>query len=295
MKIKPDASRAFLEAKNVERREDIAAPKDTSTPSVGKTQGEPRPVTAEDVRKTPAGTSSKHAFVQEISAHSKANAARLRDENLTLLKDEPDPAAALEQLEQEVARDLEVLVRRSAKGFAGVLRDLRMKTVWEEPGKRDPKYLGYREEVEREIGVFEHQPHYGYAAADDLMKGAGTEFGDVVVKLRGVEDRVTFCMFDSFDQGTRDNYQQNCFTLEDLPQLIINQRLSKLFEEMPFAYDEAQIFGGVQAADISRVDLPEGPEFDALAKKTVELLPWVEVQRYAKADDRATFGGGDPA
>lgn len=259
-----------------------------------------RPLTGADVDRTPRLASASngvnqvmltrlqnsgvHPFVADIREHSARNAAALREQNLELLrqKGEADPEAKLQALEQQAADRLQVLVRRSAKGFGGILRDLRMKTVWEEPGKRDSKYLEYREEVERGLGMFGYRPCYGYASVDASTQGACTEYGDIVLGLKGVADRTSFCLFDSFDQGTRDNYEQNCFTFEDVPELLVNQQLSGLFQEMPFAYDEAQIFGGVVAADIARVEIPDDPAYDALAQRTREVMPWTEVARYAK-------------
>jgi hypothetical protein len=259
-----------------------------------------RPLTGSDVDRTPrlatAGTgvnqvmltrlqnSGVHPFVADIKEISARNAAALREQNLELLRKngEADPEAKLQALEKQAGDQLQVLVRRSAKGFTGILRDLRMKTVWEEPGKRDSKYLEYREETERALGMFGYRPCYGYASVDASTRGACTEYGDIVLGLKGVADRTSFCLFDSFDQGTRENYEQNCFTFKDVAELLVNQQLTGLFKEMPYAYDEAQIFGGVVAADIARVEIPDDPAYDELAQRTHEVMPWAEVARYTK-------------
>ena len=232
-----------------------------------------------------------HPFVQAMRALSRANAESIKAKCLALLTErgEADPQAVLTEMVDAKRGRQQLLMRRSARGLLGLLLDGRIKTAYEMPHKRDGNYLGYREETERAIGTFDHRPCYGYVAFDDQTKAAPTEFGDMVLHLRPerYSERVTCCEFDSFDQATQENFEANVFLWEDVAHLLVFQQLTGVFEDMPFAYDEVQLFApkgrpleAVTLADVSRVEIPEGAANDLLAEEVRKRAPWIEVQRY---------------
>src|SRR5262249_6697681 len=140
-----------------------------------------RGVVSADLR---SGAAANHPFVESIRGHSAENARRLRAENLALLAHERDPEGALRQLEADFKKQQHVLIRRVSKGFEGMLRDGRMKSVYEEPGKRAPSYLKYREDTERNLGFYEHRPAYGYLSTTDDTRPTCDEYGAVILSLK---------------------------------------------------------------------------------------------------------------
>lgn len=258
----------------------------------------PAPASAPDQTRLPgleavakSSTSAVHPFVEDMRAFSATNTSKLRAENLRLLREKgaADPEAELAALEKDWRKNQKLLMRRSARGLMGLLLDGRIKTAYEVSDKRvDPKYLTYREEVERNIGYFEHRPCYGYVSFDETMKDAPTEFGNIVLTLKPerYKDRVTCCEFDSFDQLTREAFVEKVFLWEDVVHLALFQKLSGLLEEIPFAYDEAQLFGpegrpneAVTLADLAGVELPADARFDVIAEEVEKRAPGVKVTR----------------
>lgn len=217
----------------------------------------------------PPAASPVHPFVQEMRAFSAANASKLRAENLRILREKgsADPEVELAALEKDWRKNQKLLMRRSARGLMGLLLEGRIKTAYEVSDKRvDPKYLTYREEVERNIGYFEHRPCYGYVAFDESMKDAPTEFGDIVLTLKPerYKNRVTCCEFDSFDQLTRE-----------------------AFVEKVFSWEDGRRNEAVTLADLAGVELPADARFDLIAEEVRRRAPGVKVTRKHASVERA--------
>lgn len=234
-----------------------------------------------------------HPFVAGMEEESRSNALRYREQNLRLLAERgvADPEAELLRLETVLRSRQQLLMRRSVRGLSGLLLDGKIKTVYEVPDKRvgPEKYLEYRRETEERLGYFEHRPCYGYVSFDPQMTAAPTEFGDIILTLRGksCRERVVFCEFDSFDHESRESYRSKAFLWDDVVHLALNQMLDGTLENMPYAYDEAQIFAprgrpldNVTLADVESVAIPSSSRFDAIAAEVRRTAPWVSVTRY---------------
>jgi hypothetical protein len=159
---------------------------------------------------------------------------------------------------------LEVRKRCTPEGLAGILRDQRVRTVFETGTTRGVSNLEYRRQTESALfGIgygadARRRPIYGYLQGSE--EDALYDFGPVVLHLSSsVAERTTVTIGDTLWQT--DNGTLPCLAptpLADPTDAALHTDsdfagATTIAETTPAGYSEAQIHGGVELADIESV------------------------------------------